>query len=357
MRMKLLVTGGSGFIGSALIRYILANTDHQVVNLDKLTYAACPGSLDIADGNASYDFVHADICDRSAVEAVLQHHRPDAIMHLAAETHVDRSIDGPAPFIETNVVGTYQLLSVALDYFRSLPATGQERFVFHHVSTDEVFGALGEHGSFNEATPYSPRSPYSASKAASDHLVMAWHHTYGLPVVASNCSNNYGPYQFVEKLIPLMIVNALRGKALPVYGQGANVRDWIHVDDHASGLLTVLERGAKGESYLIGADAERRNIEVVNEICAHLDELLPDSDFRPHADLISYVEDRPGHDLRYSIDASKIRSELGWRPQVSFADGLRNTVAWYVENRNWWEPMLSERYSGQRLGLVNGGQA
>ncbi len=350
--MKILVTGGTGFIGSAVIRHLLRETGHHVVNLDKLTYAANPASLDDVADDPRYRFERADIGDAKAVRNILGHHRPGAIMHLAAETHVDRSIDAPAEFLETNVTGTYTLLEAALDYYKDL--TGDERtaFRFHHVSTDEVYGSLGPEGAFDEGTPYAPRSPYAASKAASDHMVMAWHHTFGLPVVLSNTSNNYGPRQFPEKLIPLTILNALAGKPLAVYGTGENVRDWLFVDDHASALLTVLERGRIGETYMIGGDSERRNIEVVEAICELLDENFPDSPVRPHAQLITLVEDRPGHDLRYAVNGKKIDRELGWRPRVAFAEGLRRTVQWYVENRAWWEPLTKERYQGDRLGLT-----
>ncbi|MBF0354206.1 MAG: dTDP-glucose 4,6-dehydratase [Alphaproteobacteria bacterium] len=350
--MKILVTGGAGFIGSAVARHLIADTEHQVVNLDLLTYAANPASLVMIEGHERYAFEQADIRDSAKVRNILQQHRPDAIMHLAAESHVDRSIDGPADFIETNIVGTYRLLEETLDYWRGLEGTARERFRFHHVSTDEVFGSLEPNDTaFTETTPYHPRSPYSASKAASDHLALAWHHTYGLPVVLSNCSNNYGPYQFPEKLIPLMIVRTLSGQPLPVYGQGQNVRDWLYVEDHARALTTILQKGRLGESYLVGGLSEKTNIDVVNTLCALLDEMLPESPHRPHAKLISYVTDRPGHDHRYAIDPSKLQRELGWRASVSFEQGLRKTVAWYLENQGWWEPLIDKHQATRRAGL------
>lgn len=350
--MKILVTGGAGFIGSAVVRRLMTDHHCEVVNLDKLTYAANLESLDSISGNPAYQFEKVDICDRSGVRNVLDTHQPDVIMHLAAESHVDRSIDGPADFIETNIIGTYRLLEVALAYYKAMTPERQSRFRFHHISTDEVYGALGmTDPAFNPDTAYDPRSPYSASKAASDHLVMAWHHTYGLPVVLSNCSNNYGPYQFPEKLIPLMIINALSGRPLPVYGKGENVRDWLHVDDHAEALIAILKSGRVGQSYLVGGAAERSNIDVVRSICRILDEVVPDSPHKPHADLISYVDDRPGHDLRYSVDFQKTSDELGWSPSLDFDQGLRQTVSWYLQNRDWWEPLARERYDGERLGL------
>ena len=349
--MRLLVTGGAGFIGSAVIRLVEAETDWDIVNVDKLTYAANLASLDKAGASPRHRFERVDIGDRAEMRRVLTQHRPDAIMHLAAESHVDRSIDGPAAFIETNIVGTFTLLQEALAYWRTLDPAAQARFRFHHVSTDEVFGSLGPTGLFTESTPYQPNSPYSASKAASDHLVRAWHHTYGLPVVMSNCSNNYGPYQFPEKLIPLMIIKALSGEKLPVYGKGENVRDWLFVEDHARALLLVLQRGAVGESYNIGGESERTNIDVVRTICAILDDLRPDSPHRPHAGLIGFVTDRPGHDLRYAIDATHIRQMLGWRPRESFESGLARTIRWYLDRRDWWEAIRSGQYQGERLGL------
>lgn len=350
--MKLLVTGGSGFIGSAVIRFLIDQTDAHVVNLDKLTYAAVPGALAAVESHPRYAFEHADIGDTGAVTAILARHRPDAIMHLAAESHVDRSIDGPSAFIQTNLVGTFVLLDAALAYWRGLDSAGKERFRFHHVSTDEVFGSLGADGRFTEDTPYQPNSPYSASKAGSDHLVRAWHHTYGLPVVTSNCSNNYGPFQFPEKLIPLITINALEGKPLPVYGRGENVRDWLYVDDHARALWTVLTQGRIGESYNIGGDSERRNIDVVEAICDLVDALAPaPAGTPPRRSLIRFVTDRPGHDQRYAIDPSKVRAELGWAPQEDFASGLRRTVEWYLSQEDWWRTIRGSVYAGGRLGL------
>jgi dTDP-glucose 4,6-dehydratase len=345
----IIVTGGAGFIGSAVIRLLLGATEAVVVNLDKLTYAANPLALEGAERHARYRFEEADIADRAAMRAILAKHRPDAIMHLAAETHVDRSIDGPADFIQTNILGTYTLLEAARNYWSGLPAAQAARFRFHHVSTDEVFGSLGPDGLFTETTAYDPTSPYSASKAASDHLVRAWHATYGLPVVLSNCSNNYGPWQFPEKLIPLMIAKALRHEALPVYGRGENIRDWLHVDDHARALWLVLERGRLGESYNVGGRAERRNIDVVGAICDLVDELAGGT---PRRALITHVADRPGHDRRYAIDASKIEAELGWRPEESFESGLRATVRWYLDHQDWWQAI--EHYRQDRLGLAAG---
>jgi dTDP-glucose 4,6-dehydratase len=349
--MKLLVTGGAGFIGSAVVRHIVRTTDWQVANVDKLTYAGNLESLADAGSSNRHRHYKTDICDRPAIDAILSEVRPDAILHLAAESHVDRSIDGAAPFIETNVQGTYTLLEAALAYWRTLDPQAKSRFRFQHISTDEVFGSLGATGRFTETTPYAPNSPYSASKAASDHLVRAWHHTYGLPTLATNCSNNYGPYHFPEKLIPLVIIRALRGERLPVYGQGLNVRDWLHVEDHAEALVTVLAKGRPGETYNVGGDSERTNIEVVRAICALLDEMLPAAPSRPHADLIEFVADRPGHDARYAIDASKIRRELGWQPRHTFDKGLRDTVRWFLDNRAWWERVMSGAYRGGRLGL------
>ena len=350
--MKILVTGGAGFIGSALIRHVLAQTTHDIVNLDKLTYAASLESLPGAQESGRYVLEAHDICDGQIVRQILERHQPDAIMHLAAESHVDRSIDGPSAFIQTNVVGTFELLQAAREYYEGLPAERRNGFRFHHISTDEVYGSLGSEGLFSEHTAYAPNSPYSASKAASDHLVRAWHHTYGLPVVTTNCSNNYGPYHFPEKLIPLMILNALDGKALPVYGGGENVRDWLYVDDHARALLTVLERGQLGEEYNIGGHNEWKNIDVVLEICRLLDELAPAA--QPHADKISYVQDRPGHDMRYAIDASKIQRDLGWAPQETFETGLRKTVQWYLDNREWCELISARGFGRERLGLKAG---
>jgi dTDP-glucose 4,6-dehydratase len=349
---RVFVTGGAGFIGSAVIRQFLDETDVFVVNIDKLTYAANLASLPQAAGHPRYAFEHADICDGPAMRRLFAAYRPDAVMHLAAESHVDRSIDGPGAFIQTNVVGTYQLLEAARGYWLSLPADERAGFRFHHISTDEVFGSLGAEGLFSETTPYHPNSPYSASKAASDHLVCAWHETYGLPVVLTNCSNNYGPYQFPEKLIPLMILKGLSGQPMPVYGRGDNVRDWLYVEDHARALRLVLERGVTGESYNIGGACERSNITVVRTLCALLDERHPEG--APHDRLITFVADRPGHDLRYAIDAGKIERDLGWRPLETFETGLAKTVSWYLDNRDWWRGILDGTYQGQRLGLDAG---
>ena len=343
--MKILVTGGAGFIGSAVVRQAVAE-GHAVVNLDALTYAACLANVACVSDDPLYRFEEVDICDRPALDRVLAAHQPDAIMHLAAESHVDRSIDGPGAFIATNVTGTYTLLEAARHYWE---AQGKpDRFRFHHISTDEVYGSLGADGQFTEDTPYDPRSPYSASKAASDHLVRAWAETYGLPVLVTNCSNNYGPYHFPEKLIPVVILNALRGKPIPVYGKGENVRDWLYVEDHADALLTVLQRGAVGRSYNIGGENEARNIDLVHMICALLDQHLPDS--APHARLITFVKDRPGHDLRYAIDPGRIIQDLGWRPSVTLQEGLAKTVAWYLENQDWWQSLLDRDGVGTRLG-------
>lgn len=346
--MKLIVTGGCGFIGSAVVRQAIAQ-GHQIVNVDSLTYAANPENLaEVADSEA-YSFVQADIRDHPAMDRVFEEHQPDAIMHLAAESHVDRSIDGPAAFIETNVIGTYILLEAARTYWSKLDAARKEAFRFHHVSTDEVFGSLGDRGYFTETTPYDPRSPYSSSKASSDHLVRAWHSTYGIPMVMTNCSNNYGPYQFPEKLIPVVTLSALYGKPIPVYGKGLNVRDWIHVEDHAAGLLTVLFNGRNGQTYNIGSNAEKQNIEMVHQICAVLDQRHPEG--APHDQLITYVSDRPGHDFRYAIDSSKIRNELGWAPTRTFEEGLTETVDWYLDNEAWWHPLLERSGVNKRLGL------
>lgn len=350
--MKILVTGGAGFIGSAVVRHIIRSTDWSVANVDRLTYAGNLESLAEALSSNRHRHYKTDIRDRPSLDAIFAEVRPDAVLHLAAESHVDRSIDGAAPFIETNVGGTYVLLEAALAYWRTLDEAGRARFRFQHISTDEVFGSLGPTGRFTEATPYAPNSPYSASKAASDHLVRAWHHTYGLPTLATNCSNNYGPYHFPEKLIPLVIIRALRGESLPVYGRGENVRDWLHVEDHAEALTLVLRKGRPGETYNVGGDSERRNIDVVRGICRLLDEMLPNSANRPHERLIQFVTDRPGHDARYAIDASKIRDELGWRPRHDFDAGLRDTVRWFLENRGWWERVMSGAYRGERLGLT-----
>ncbi len=346
--MKLLVTGGAGFIGSAVVRRAIAD-GHAVVNVDALTYAANPANLDSVAENPAYAFEQVDIRDRAALDGVFARHEPDAVMHLAAESHVDRSIDGPAEFIDTNIVGTYTLLEAARAYWGGSRDKPGRDFRFHHISTDEVFGTLGETGLFTEQTPYSPNSPYSASKAASDHLVRAWGETYGLPVVLSNCSNNYGPFHFPEKLIPVVILNALAGREIPVYGQGINVRDWLFVEDHATALLTVVTKGELGESYNIGGNAEATNIDIVRRICALMDEMNPAG--APHDRLITFVKDRPGHDLRYAIDASRIKADLGWQPSVTLDEGLRRTVAWYLENRSWWQAIQQRGYKLERLGL------
>ena len=343
--MKLLVTGGAGFIGSAVVRQAIA-AGHAVVNLDALTYAACLDNVAEVADHPGYCFVHGDIRDGALLETVFAEHAPDAVMHLAAESHVDRSIDGPGAFIDTNVIGTYTLLQAARGDWE---ARGRpEAFRFHHISTDEVFGSLGETGQFTEETPYDPRSPYSASKASSDHLVRAWWHTYGLPVVLSNCSNNYGPYHFPEKLIPVVILNALAGKPIPVYGAGENVRDWLYVEDHADALLTVVRRGQVGRSYNIGGENEARNIDLIAKICVLMDEMVPDG--APHDRLITFVKDRPGHDLRYAIDPGRMRGELGWQPSVTLEEGLRRTVRWYLDNRDWWQALQGRDGVGQRLG-------
>ncbi|NBZ89056.1 dTDP-glucose 4,6-dehydratase [Stagnihabitans tardus] len=343
--MKLLVTGGAGFIGSAVVRRAIA-LGHEVVNLDSLTYAANLENVAGVSSSNLYSFEQADIRDRARLDEIFATHRPDAVMHLAAESHVDRSIDGPGDFILTNINGTFNLLEAARGYWQR--AGKPEGFRFHHISTDEVFGSLGEEGQFTEETPYDPRSPYSASKAASDHLVRAWHETYGLPVVLTNCSNNYGPFHFPEKLVPVVILNALHGRPIPVYGAGLNVRDWLYVEDHADALLTVVQRGQLGRSYNIGGENEARNIDLVRTICALMDEMHPAG--APHDRLITFVTDRPGHDARYAIDPKRIREELGWRPSVTLEQGLRKTVRWYLDNEAWWRPLLARQGVGQRLG-------
>ena len=337
-RKKALVTGGAGFIGSALVRHLVLDIGWRVLNLDKLTYAANLASLSSVEKNEGYSFLHADICDRRAIDTALADFKPELVIHLAAESHVDRSVDSPAEFVETNVVGTYVLLEAALAYWRALPEAERREFRFHHISTDEVFGSLGETGFFSETTQYKPNSPYAASKASSDHFVRAWHHSFGLPVVMTNCSNNYGPFQFPEKLIPLMILNALEGRPLPVYGDGRNVRDWLFVEDHVSALVTVALKGRIGETYAVGGNNEMQNIDVVTQICDLVDELAPALDSGPRRGLITFVTDRPGHDRRYAIDASKIAAELDWTPSLSFDEGLRRTVEWYLANDSWWGP-------------------
>jgi dTDP-glucose 4,6-dehydratase len=347
--VKVLVTGGAGFIGTSVVRHLLSD-GAAVVNLDKLTYAGSNPPLgDLAKGGR-YKLEIADIADRAALARVFAAERPDAVMHLAAETHVDRSIDRADDFIQTNLVGTFALLEAAREYWDGLAGAAKAGFRFHHISTDEVFGSLGSDGRFSETTPYRPNNPYSASKAGADHLARAWHRTYGLPVVMTNCSNNYGPWQFPEKLLPLMILNAIEGKKLPVYGSGGNVRDWLYVADHAAALWLVLQRGRVGESYNIGGGEEHSNIDLVRMLCAILDEALPQSPHRPHERLIHFVEDRPGHDLRYAMDDAKLRGELGWRPAESLSSGLRRTARWYLDNRAWWEPIRAGTYRGERLG-------
>jgi dTDP-glucose 4,6-dehydratase len=355
--MRVLVTGGCGFIGSAVIRHLLRATNHSVVNVDKMTYAASQDALEEAAGDPRHVLVRADIADDTVICGLFEQHQPDAVMHLAAETHVDRSIDGPGPFVQTNVVGTYILLAAARDYWAALPPARRAAFRFHHISTDEVFGAL-EPGDppFTETTPYDPRSPYSASKAASDHLVRAWHHTYGLPSFVSNTSNNYGPWQFPEKLIPLVTLNALEGKPLPVYGDGSNQRDWIFVEDHAEALVRTLERGEPGGTYAISARQPRSNLQVVRAICAILDERVPDP-AGPRSRLINFVTDRPGHDFRYEIDPSRTEAALDWRAPHDFERGLARTIDWYLANRAWWEPIREGRYGGQRLGQATNAAA
>lgn len=358
---RVLVTGGAGFIGSAVIRYLIANSTASVLNVDKLTYAGNlsslasvsslnKGSADSSE-NLRYQFLQADIADQAAMTKAFNDFKPDTIMNLAAESHVDRSIDSPNDFIDTNIKGTYTLLQVALQYWQSLVAAEKETFRFHHISTDEVYGSLGDTGLFTEDTPYDPRSPYSASKAASDHLVKAWFHTYGLPVIVTNCSNNYGPFHFPEKLIPLVILNALDEKPLPVYGKGDNVRDWLYVDDHAEALVLAVSQGKCGETYNIGGSNERTNLEVIETICALLDQLRPRSNGHSYSELIEFVEDRLGHDKRYAIDATKIKSQLDWQPKEDFDSGIKKTVLWYLENSWWWKPIRSNNYKGERLGV------
>ena len=348
----ILITGGAGFIGSALVRYLISSTDHTVINVDCLTYAGNLESIASVFGDPRHLFEKVDIRDRSELDRLFNQYHPDAVMHLAAESHVDRSIDGPAEFIQTNIIGTYNLLEAARSYWNELSAPTKQAFRFLHVSTDEVYGSLGHSGFFTENSPYQPNSPYSASKASSDHLVRAWHHTYGFPTLTTNCSNNYGPYQFPEKLIPLMILNAQEGKPLPIYGKGDNIRDWLYVDDHVRALLKVLAEGRVGETYNIGGHNEKTNMEVVKTICTLLDELIPSSPYKPHETLISFVKDRPGHDQRYAIDAGKMASELGWQPQETFETGLKRTVQWYLDNPTWCRHVQDGSYQRQRLGSL-----
>jgi len=352
-----MVTGGAGFIGSAVIRFLLKETDCEVVNIDKLTYAGNLESLEEVSGNKRYHFEHVDICNDRKIEQLFQKYQPNALMHLAAESHVDRSINGPAEFIQSNINGTYVLLEKALGYWQSLSGKTKELFRFHHISTDEVYGSLGDSGFFSEETAYDPSSPYSASKAASDHLVRAWHRTYGLPIVLTNCSNNYGPYQFPEKLIPLVILNAIEGRSLPVYGKGDQVRDWLYVEDHAHALYNVVTEGCIGETYNIGGNNEKTNLEVVRTLCAILDELVPaqPNGIARYEELIAHVDDRPGHDKRYAIDASKIQNDLNWKPEETFKSGIRKTVEWYLDNAGWCQHVLDGTYRRERLGLIRGG--
>ena len=351
--MRILVTGGAGFIGSALVRHLVRDVGAEVLNVDKLTYAGNLASLKTIENAPNHRFLQADICDGAAMQAAFSEFRPDRVMHLAAESHVDRSITGAADFVQTNVMGTFQLLEAARRYWSGLEGAARDEFRFLHVSTDEVYGSLGDEGLFHETTPYDPSSPYSASKAASDHLAIAWQRTYGLPVVVSNCSNNYGPYHFPEKLIPLIILNALEGRPLPVYGQGVNVRDWLYVEDHARALHLIASKGKVGEKYNVGGRNERRNIDVVTRVCQIMDKLHPAG--APHERLITYVTDRPGHDARYAIDATRLETELGWKALENFDTGIEKTVAWYLENGWWWKPLREKVYSGERLGVLKKG--
>lgn len=346
--MKILITGGAGFIGSAVCRYLIEHSDHEVINLDALTYAGDLSTVEVIAHNKRYNFEHANICDSDALDRIFRTYHPDAVMHLAAESHVDRSIEGPAAFIQTNIVGTYRLLYSAMQYWQELGQNEQKRFRFVHISTDEVYGSLGNTGAFSEETPYKPNSPYSASKASSDHLVRAWFHTYGFPVITSNCSNNYGPYQFPEKLIPVLIMNAINGHPLPIYGKGQNVRDWLHVDDHARALYTILTKGRPGEKYNVGGNAEMMNIDIAKLICAILDELKPNSSLTSYEQLITYVQDRPGHDMRYAVDTQKIQNDLGWAPEETLNTGLKKTVEWYLNNLDWVQTIASGAYLERR---------
>ncbi len=346
--MRIFVTGGAGFIGSALVRHLIENTTHEVLNFDKLTYAGTLSTVETVADSDRYSFIKGDICDADAVGAAITGFKPDVITHLAAESHVDRSIDGPGDFIQTNMVGTYTMLSEARAYWLKLSTDARSAFRFHHISTDEVYGSLGDTGLFTEETPYDPRSPYSASKAGSDHLVSAWGHTFGLPVLITNCSNNYGPYHFPEKLIPLMITKALEGGALPVYGKGDQVRDWLFVEDHVRALVEVFEKGQPGRAYNVGGNNEKQNLEVVKTLCAILYRLRPRSDGRSYAEQITYVDDRPGHDKRYAIDASRIKNELGWTPAETFDTGIEKTIAWYLDNAAWWRPLVADKATERR---------
>jgi dTDP-glucose 4,6-dehydratase len=352
LKMKtIIVTGGAGFIGSALVRFLIKETDYVVVNVDKLTYAGNLESLLDISNNSRYHFEQIDICDKVKIKNLFKNYKPNAIMHLAAESHVDRSIDEPSDFLSTNVIGTYTLLEEARSYWNNLNGANKNNFRFLHVSTDEVYGSLGPDGYFSESTAYKPNSPYSASKASSDHFVRAWYHTFGLPTVITNCSNNYGPYQFPEKLMPVVILNALNGKNIPVYGQGKNIRDWLFVEDHVKALLTVLEKGQLGETYVIGGHNEKNNLEVVETICQIMDEIIPNPKIKNYSDLITFVKDRPGHDMRYAIDPEKIQKKLGWFPQVTFKEGIYKTVKWYLNNQEWCNNILSGKYKLERLGL------
>ncbi len=354
MEKTVIVTGGAGFIGSEVVRYLIETTDYTIVNVDKLTYAANLESLESVDDNPRYHLEEADICDRARMDEVFAKYQPERIMHLAAETHVDRSIDGPADFIQTNIVGTYTLLETALAYWKGLSEADQETFRFLHVSTDEVYGSLNETDLFSEDSQYQPNSPYSSSKASSDHLVRAWNETYKLPTLITNCTNNYGGFQFPEKLIPVVILKVLAGENIPVYGSGTNVRDWLHVGDHANALWEVISNGRLGETYCIGGECEKNNLDVVKEICSILDNIQPSADGKPYESLISFVEDRPGHDQRYAMDISKIRKELGWSPARTFESGLKETVEWYLNNKDWWQKILGDKYAGERLGTKRG---
>ncbi len=356
MNKTILVTGGAGFIGSNLIHYLIRETDYRVINVDKLTYSGNRESLSDVEANDRYIFEQTDICNAAAVENLFKTHHPDLVMHLAAESHVDRSIDGPADFLNTNIIGTFNLLEAARSYWQTLDMAAQSAFRFLHISTDEVFGSLGKDGFFKESTRYQPNSPYSASKASSDHLVRAWFHTYGLPTLITNCSNNYGPFQFPEKLIPVVILKALKGEPIPVYGKGENIRDWLFVEDHVRALLTVLEKGAVGETYNVGGNTEQTNLELVKKICSLLDEWKPNASIGSHEKLITFVADRPGHDLRYAIDASKIKNELGWQPEMTLESGLKKTVQWYLDHEDWWQRILSGAYRLERIGLRNRSQ-